>query len=694
MSTFEVKGKPRRFWLRRTLKPAAPNSKPSPSRENVSSQPSVSADSFITIIRATKTQLGLLAATNKSFASQYSKNSQLSLVFTSSLGAIQVLAEQLDQLLVLIESTSTGWAAVPAITNDNELAREHPQEQACTAPESFIFSATGASGGSRTYVSKQYEKDIPSESDSDSDSVFDDESDNGSDIDTYTGRADNQNSGYEYYNQLISKYEEEGPTMANRGERTDKMIAAEAAKWQQFCEVIQSDKEVKRSPYELLKRCHAPTFKSYLNWRCNNSRIKKESSIITYWKVLSMFYCNQTKNWVDGGVLFDINNWIPIGLTPLKNLDTSVKDKSGLYVADLDLMLHHHWVLDQEVLAHGRLRVQIALALILAGATSTRPSALIENLRYRDVEFHVFRPHPGGKRARIGMVVRLTKVKRTAGESRPTKYGFHEEGTLLRDPILYMQSLAFADHAFAVLDSSQDIYDLIIPQDTDRIVLPWKPEWFDRFVFREIRGRGCNTYVDVDKALQYGKARNCLIRLGRKLGYQKQLEWYDLRRGSGKKLHEALTKEEADRSMGHTGGSSTYSRFYTTDYREADFQEIVFGSEPQRDIIQLMGRLLRHGAAPRRLSEDDKKAINQDRVGLSLPVTRITPDQQSTDWPGSANSRKACPGITYKEGSNWHRLELFHGTQGRAHHIYHGDDVGHICGPKFSGMPVLQRQDG
>lgn len=33
--------------------------------------------------------------------------------------------------------------------------------------------------------------------------------------------------------------------------------------------------------------------------------------------------------------------------------------------------------------------------------------------------------------------------------------------------------------------------------------------------------------------------------------------------------------------MGHTlGDSSTYIRFYTTDFIEADFQEIVFGSEP------------------------------------------------------------------------------------------------------------------
>ena len=62
------------------------------------------------------------------------------------------------------------------------------------------------------------------------------------------------------------------------------------------------------NPDELLKKCHAPTFKSYLHWRCKYSRIKKESSIITYWKVLCMFYADKCAAWVDGKVLFDIGN--------------------------------------------------------------------------------------------------------------------------------------------------------------------------------------------------------------------------------------------------------------------------------------------------------------------------------------------------------------------------------------------------
>ncbi|KAH6637325.1 hypothetical protein F5144DRAFT_456390, partial [Chaetomium tenue] len=153
---------------------------------------------------------------------------------------------------------------------------------------------------------------------------------------------------------------------------------------------------------------------------------------------------------------------------------------------------------------------------------------------------------------------------------------FHEEDTLLHDPVLYMKSLAFADEAFEGFNDPEEIYDLVIPPGSDRLILPWKPEWRDRPIFRALQGRGNNVSVALDKALQYKKARDCLIRLGRAVGFEKQLEWYDFRRGSGKKLHKALTPEEANQSMGHTlGDTTTYVRFYTTDFIEVDFQEIV-----------------------------------------------------------------------------------------------------------------------
>ncbi len=69
-------------------------------------------------------------------------------------------------------------------------------------------------------------------------------------------------------------------------------------------------KRRKLDPIEALRQCDAPLFKLYLVWRVENkrSRIKKESSIMTYWKILSMIYSQKTANWMREDVLYDVRN--------------------------------------------------------------------------------------------------------------------------------------------------------------------------------------------------------------------------------------------------------------------------------------------------------------------------------------------------------------------------------------------------
>ncbi|KAH8755385.1 hypothetical protein F5883DRAFT_607663 [Diaporthe sp. PMI_573] len=122
-------------------------------------------------------------------------------------------------------------------------------------------------------------------------------------------------------------------------------------------------------------------------------------------------------------------------------------------------------------------------------------------------------------------------MKRTGGKSRRKGYGFHKEPTLLHNPVLYMQSLAFADGAFLNdFQAPEEIYKLKVPGNADRM------------------GRGNSAKVALDKAFQYQKARASLICLGRALGFEKQLEWYN--------LCQALTPEERNHSMGHSVGDS------------------------------------------------------------------------------------------------------------------------------------------
>jgi len=119
----------------------------------------------------------------------------------------------------------------------------------------------------------------------------------------------------------------------------------------------------------------------------------------------------------------------------------------------------------------------------------------------------------------------LRKTKQTTGKSRPKHFGFHEEDTLLQDPIMYIEGLAFADRAFENdFKSPEDIYNLVVPPDQPHLKLPWKEEWRDRPIFQDIQGQGENVTIALNQPLSYSKAQKFLIRLGQALGYEKMLE--------------------------------------------------------------------------------------------------------------------------------------------------------------------------
>ena len=69
-----------------------------------------------------------------------------------------------------------------------------------------------------------------------------------------------------------------------------------------FCEHRKLD------PAEALCQCDVPLFKVYLVWRVKNSRIKKKSAVVTYWKILSMVYSQKTASCMRKEVLYDIRN--------------------------------------------------------------------------------------------------------------------------------------------------------------------------------------------------------------------------------------------------------------------------------------------------------------------------------------------------------------------------------------------------
>lgn len=278
--------------------------------------------------------------------------------------------------------------------------------------------------------------------------------------------------------------------------------------------------------------------------------------------------------------------------------------KSALFVEDLDLLLTHHWILDTEVFPHERMRLQLAMILIIAGATSTRPGALLQ-LRYGDIEFALF-PSSDGARPHLTMTVRLKETKQRGGKRTPTAFGFHEEIKLIHCPVVGIMALALADDAFVSVKGLEQVYKLRVPANKDRIRLALKNSELDRPIFRDMGLRS-----DERKPYEYGQARSALARLGRSCGYEQQLMFYDLRRASGRLLTRTVSPEERNQIMGHSGGTSTvYRQYYMPEFVDRDVQSISFGSTAQDDLVRAIGRIPRNGAAPTKLTREQKDSIN------------------------------------------------------------------------------------
>jgi hypothetical protein len=136
----------------------------------------------------------------------------------------------------------------------------------------------------------------------------------------------------------------------------------------------------------------------------------------------------------------------------------------------LAVLLNHHWIRNEEVFAHERLRVQLAANLILAGATATRPGALIGQLLYEHLEFQLFPPLPGEKRPRPVLNVNLENIKRLRGESEAKGFAFREDDMLIYDLFIPIMGLAFADGAFInEFKDPEEIYEPVVPPNSDRL---------------------------------------------------------------------------------------------------------------------------------------------------------------------------------------------------------------------------------
>ena len=338
---------------------------------------------------------------------------------------------------------------------------------------------------------------------------------------------------------------------------------------------------MKSDPISSLRECEAETFKAYLEWRVKNFRIKKQSTIQMYWRRILCKYIDVAGHSMNNGAELDVQDvrkcavtfsqtsllkdpqWIPTYLTPIHSLDTCEKEKHAMSVRDLYVILHAHWTRDTRP-CHGRFRVEISLLLLLSVATATRPGALVESgsakhsnkaLSYEHVSIMRVRDVTNPDRTTTVAKVDLVHIKSSGGKGRRSessnkpgpnrannsfskKFIFRLESIPAFCIVSYIISLAIADNAFRYhLTSVEEVFNYTIPAHKECLKLQFRKEIENRPIFRNAEKRCRGGQISETKALPYQKCRDHFVWLGRLAGFEQSLEFYQLRRASGRKLN-------------------------------------------------------------------------------------------------------------------------------------------------------------
>ncbi|KAL5380681.1 hypothetical protein PMIN03_010533 [Paraphaeosphaeria minitans] len=287
----------------------------------------------------------------------------------------------------------------------------------------------------------------------------------------------------------IAYHQKRGPAKPRHSKKTKELWKTESKFWKSYWLMVQE--ETGLSPKDQLRRCDTAVFKTYLEWRTEHSRIKKESAIDAYWKRISMYYHHVVGHAMANKVLKDVRRWIPE-----LELDRSKKEKLAMYVQDLFAILHALWVDDKKPL-HGFIRVQISALLLLSAATATRPGALVESasnkgsnkaLCFRDVSLMKVPSLTDPKRSVLVANVNLVHVKNKERDGTSKKFSFHLEELPAYCIVSHLLAISFRQDAFYDgFSTIQQIFDLKIPTEREVLRIRWKEDLLDKPFFCNVQ---------------------------------------------------------------------------------------------------------------------------------------------------------------------------------------------------------------
>ncbi|KAI9763324.1 MAG: hypothetical protein M1840_000589 [Geoglossum simile] len=409
------------------------------------------------------------------------------------------------------------------------------------------------------------------------------------------GNPSNQVFTPEYYRKRLHRFAN-GPRAKLYADSTNIRLNWVDKMWQEYCLFSEQD------PHHTLEECSVEVLENFLHWTLNNTKIKKRSSLQTYWRFFGLLYAKQTGRQMDKLVAKEIQACIN-SLTVEHNLGVMDGPKPLLDVNDLLTILRYHWTSDCRTFSHERLRVQLALILLVAAYTATRPGAIVERpyvkgsnkvLCYKDIELTILRNPELGKRDVLVMGVTLLHTKGGQGQKKPKTYLFHEDTNLVFCPITLFLALAFADKAFAApgLTSPEQLFALKVLPGLHEQRLPWKESILNVPVFRRSIRSEDGIRVSPNQALPYFDFHYSLKQLGRATGFLQTITTYCIRRATGNAIDGAASTAVRNLIMGHSN-SQIFEQYYLSRRVRQDVQAAYLGRPSEDALIKTAGQMSR-----------------------------------------------------------------------------------------------------
>ncbi|KAF3481524.1 uncharacterized protein GIQ15_04283 [Arthroderma uncinatum] len=386
--------------------------------------------------------------------------------------------------------------------------------------------------------------------------------------------------------------------------------------WLNFCAYLKKDVK------EMYLKVDVVKIYTFFHWSLNQRRgkdgrrrqgLQYKSSLETYWKVFRLVYEREKQEKIDKET--------SRALVKLFKLSTKGRPKSVVYLDDLTKIVETTVTTTEKKFGHGRLRICLCLYFQLAGFTANRPGALLK-VRYQDIQVTLLRDPDGGPN---NILIEFTPEfsKTFLGDKDAVTFVIPEiifDPSLILSPHVMLLGLLFADGAFGrlegeeVLTSAKQLLDLSIPEGTNELRLPLKPELDDIPVFRKLEQTADGVKVSDTEALTYQTLWRSIRIIGELSTFIQILRAYSLRYGAGKALDNSGQISDAVRSLiFQHSDTRTFLDFYLHKKVDKDLAAIVRGIEPQDNIMRAACRMLRsvHPRRPRCLTTAQASSVNK-----------------------------------------------------------------------------------